>query len=65
MTDGVIASLLSAIARGELESQAEQSCAHSRLSGPPMSGFCLDCGDDIMVRQVEEYLAKSAQKDGT
>lgn len=63
MTDGTnpIVDLLGKIRRGELESQASQSCAHERVSncGGGMSGFCLDCGDDMVVRAANDWLQRN------
>jgi hypothetical protein len=55
---GIIAELAARIARGELESQAAQTCRHERVSscGGGLSGFCFDCGEDTMALEVEEYL---------
>ena len=56
--------LFAKIARGELESQASQTCEHKRESvGGGMSGFCLDCGEDLMVLRVNQWLAEHAAND--
>lgn len=55
--------IAAAIANGKLESQHEQTCRHERQSiGGGMSGFCLGCGADVMVEQVEEWLANHPPK---
>lgn len=60
---GEIARIAAAIAKGELESQREQTCLHERVSvGGGLSGFCLDCGTDVMVEQAEAWLANHPPK---
>lgn len=56
--------IAAAIANGELESQREQTCRHERVSdcGGGMSGFCLDCGTDVMAEQAEAWLANHPVK---